>query len=423
MGILDRFRKPDVKRLKNNQDIDGLIKALDHKNVSIRAASLKALKSIKSENARGALKAYEELRHTEASTYTQQGISLIQELKYKQALRCFEHALESEPTLVDAWLWKSRAQDVLGNFKSGLNSVEEVLKLDPNHIQALKDKARLLAKSSEDHQRLECYEKLLALEASDSEAWLGKGETLSHLGRHDEAITCCETAIDLAPDAAITWYKAGGIYEDAGAIDDAIRAYRRFLSLAPKSISESAESKAAQMVGSVTQVMASYIEGRMPELEAYRASKPTAQQFKTIGPVTAGAAEGYMAPQGQAGEQQLRINRVEICFSSQTTLKNEQEVIDQLIRQLGLDAYFTPDVHISSSYGSVPGIDKSVFDSGNISEESMVFAIARAFVIGMTKSEVQEAIVSAFYTQGLAGLLIAGSVKKPWANKTNHTGT
>lgn len=119
-------------------------------------------------------------------------------------------------------------------------------------------------------------------------------------------------------------------------------------------------------------------------------------------------------------EQKVRINRVEICFDSQLPPHiSEQNAIEELVRYFDLPKSFTRDVHISTSYGKVPGVIESA-RTGECTPELKGFVLARAIVVGercnteLNEMELGEIIPHLFNIAGILGVLIALNVKEPW---------
>ena len=108
-----------------------------------------------------------------------------------------------------------------------------------------------------------------------------------------------------------------------------------------------------------------------------------------------------------------KINRVEICFDSANLPYEEPVVVNDLIRHFNLDASFTHNVHISTSYGRISGVNE-VLHTGDVSKDLMHFIIARAFIIGFNEKEVEKIEPYFFRIGDTLGVLIAGRVKEPW---------
>ena len=121
---------------------------------------------------------------------------------------------------------------------------------------------------------------------------------------------------------------------------------------------------------------------------------------------------GKINGNGKNKVQNTGINRVEICFDSANLPYEEPVVVNDLIRYFHLDASFTHNVHISTSFGRISGVDEALH-TGDVSADLMHFIIARAFIIGFNKKEVEKIEPYFFRIGGTLGVLIAGRVKEP----------
>lgn len=95
------------------------------------------------------------------------GCSLMNQEKYKEAIECFDKAIELNPDDSDAW------------FNKGYSYYE----LD------------------EPDKELMCYEKVLEINPEDGDAWYNKGCVLYDKGLYKEAIECYDMVMELEPDA------------------------------------------------------------------------------------------------------------------------------------------------------------------------------------------------------------------------------
>jgi tetratricopeptide (TPR) repeat protein len=267
MGIFDKFFKPNIEKLKENQDVEGLIKALDCKDKELRAKVIEVLKDLGTDRAKKAIEAHETRGLDRAKVLTDKGITLAQQCRFEEALKCFEGALEHDSQCASTWYWKSMMlQVVTGDFKAALEAVEIALQLDPKLIAALEHKARLLGPSQYSEQ-LDCYDKILEVDPLYADGWKGKAGALAGMRRYDEAVLCCKKAAELAPLDAMVWHEVGSILEEAGCIDEAIPAYERFVELATEQSSTLSETRSEGMVDETKRALVSLVQGKISKYE------------------------------------------------------------------------------------------------------------------------------------------------------------
>jgi len=120
----------------------------------------------------------------------------------------------------------------------------------------------------------------------------------------------------------------------------------------------------------------------------------------------------------KASKKKDRINRVEICFNSKLPPSfPEPRAVEELVRFFNLAESFTPDVYLSTAYGSVPGVTESL-NRGDCTEELTGFVVARAIMLGIDKKEWEKIIRCPFNIAGTLGVLIAGYVKESSAKSS-----
>lgn len=419
MGIFDKFFKPNIDKLKENQNVEGLIKALDHKDRNVCLNAIEALRNFDTDRTKKSIKTYEVKEYEKAQILTQKGIILSQQCKFKNALRCFENALEHDSQSAEIWCWKSRMQAVIGDFKAALNAVDKALQLNPKHIDALKQKASLLG-PSQYLEQLDCYNKVLAIDPLDIDSWTGKVSALTGMRRYTEAIQYCKEAIELAPANAMLWYETGSTLEEAGRMNEAITAYHRFVELATEQGSTRSDTRAGEMSKATERTLVSFVREKISKYKHQVRPKETPQIQRMEGDISKAREKlkthATIDQKIKSRKQKDRINRVEICFDSPKLPYAKPKVIKDLIRHFDLEDSFTLDVHISTSYGKVSGVVKAL-QTECVPEELMAFVIARAFIIGFDEKEIEKMIPRPFNIGGTSGILIAGNVKEPWAER------
>ena len=270
MRIFDGFFKPNIGKLKENQDVDGLIAALDHQDRGIRVDAVAALREINTHQAIEALKDHKANELKKAQMLTQEGINLAQQMEFKDALRCFNRALEHNRQSAEIWYWKSMMLNVEnGSSEAVLKAVNKALQLDPNYIDALKHKIRLLPNTPEGlSEALDCYDRVLSHAPYDSDAWRNKATLLSHMQRYDEALLCIWKAIDLAPLDEMVLWSASEVLENTGRMSEAISAYKQFVELATEQSDMPVDTHIGENRIMMLRSMISFALGKISEYES-----------------------------------------------------------------------------------------------------------------------------------------------------------
>ena len=108
----------------------------------------------------------------------------------REAIRCYEEALNINPQNATVWSNKGTAYNVLGQYNEAIQCYDEALNIDPEY----------------------------------AEAWYGKGNSLNKQGYYDDALQNIEMAIILNPEIPLFWQVKGDILEALGS-DEAQAAY------------------------------------------------------------------------------------------------------------------------------------------------------------------------------------------------------
>ncbi len=154
---------------------------------------------------------------------------------YKEALAIFEHVLQRDPDLVDAYQGKGNALYSLGRYGEAIAAHEEALQRDPSCLSAYDGIGWALRRLGRYKEALDIYDRLLQQDASYAPAYSGKGRTLYRLTYYKEALACFEHAIRLAPEVAQTYeFKADTLYH-LQRYEEALEAYEQALILNPES--------------------------------------------------------------------------------------------------------------------------------------------------------------------------------------------
>ena len=140
-----------------------------------------------------------------ANYWYENGIELINDGSYDEAIRAYDKAIQIDPENSDAWLGKA--------------SVFILLRKDNESQEAYR-------------KALDVANKTLIKNPEDAKAWQNKGIAIANLGQREEAIKAFEKAIEISDrileknpkDAEFWWLKAESL-EILGRNEDAIKTY------------------------------------------------------------------------------------------------------------------------------------------------------------------------------------------------------
>ena len=91
-------------------------------------------------------------------------------------------------------------------LKEAIKCFDYAIELKPDYYEALKKKGISLDINEEYEEALKYLNKAIKLKSDDNEIWCSKGMVLRKLGKHKEAIKCFNKAIKINPDDVGAWF-------------------------------------------------------------------------------------------------------------------------------------------------------------------------------------------------------------------------
>ncbi|XRO76969.1 tetratricopeptide repeat protein [Methanocaldococcus sp. 10A] len=156
----------------------------------------------------------------EVIEYIYKGTKLLEDGKYKKALKMFDKALKIEPNNFYALLGMSLAYTKLNKLEEALKYVNKALEIAPD-TNALFHKAWLLTFLEQYENALKCFDDVLSKEPNNIEALVGKSRVLTALENYKEALEYVNKALSEDPNNAELRILKGiilaglGLYEEA----------------------------------------------------------------------------------------------------------------------------------------------------------------------------------------------------------------
>jgi len=146
-----------------------------------------------------------------------------------------EVVIPPQLTELEVWEWanKGLSLDSLGRPDEAMRCFDKALELDPSYANAWTNKGSGLSNLGRFEEAIRCFDKALELAPRDSAAWYSKGTSLHNLGRHEDAIRCYDKALELDPRYVKAWYNKARAEDKVGHSGEAVHSYQQFLKLAP----------------------------------------------------------------------------------------------------------------------------------------------------------------------------------------------
>jgi tetratricopeptide (TPR) repeat protein len=161
------------------------------------------------------------------------GLSLSNLGIHKEAISCFERALEINPNLAEAWCNKGADLFKSGRAEEAISCYDKALEINPRYANAWVGKGGALAKLGRTKEAISCCDKALEINPRYAVAWCNKGGALVELGRAEEAISCCDKALEINPRYAVAWCNKGAALVKLGRTKEAISCCDKALEINP----------------------------------------------------------------------------------------------------------------------------------------------------------------------------------------------
>lgn len=263
---------PNIKKMKEKMDIEGLIKELKNKDTKVRLEVAKALselqhiggliEALKNDNPEVRIQAIRTIENTNEPDVRKALIELLIADRVEAVWRKAFDALISF-AIADEAIWTHIGGELLKDrrYQNALTCFAKAMEIKPDRDTMLSLSVTLL-----DHGRyedaLQYFERLLEIDPNDAGGWGGKGIALSNLNRSEEAVNCCKKALEIEPTLKGARDTLGAIYYGKGE-------YKALASLAQETLQfEPKDTKARIMLSEALVLTGKLIEA---ESEAEKA--------------------------------------------------------------------------------------------------------------------------------------------------------
>jgi len=248
---------PNINKMKEKRDVEGLINELRNKDLRIRVEVVRALSELK--HTKGLIAALkndspeiraEAISALEGIDEPEGGDALLDVLYTEEVEGVWQKAFEAVTKPLEAGVAKSpsKIEDVKavlesismellksGRSKFALKSFEKAAKISPG-----KETLGSIGVALIDHElhkdALEYFERIIKIDPNDARGWGGKGFALYKLGRLEEAMSCCERALEMDPGLKGARDTLGAIYYEKGDLEAMASLARETLRYAPEDI-------------------------------------------------------------------------------------------------------------------------------------------------------------------------------------------
>jgi tetratricopeptide (TPR) repeat protein len=180
--------------------------------------------------------------------------------QYKDALNCYQQAVDLEPENAIAWHKKAEAQVMCLEYQEAIESCSQAAKLNPTNAATWFLKSFAYGVLGQYQDALDSCSRGLELDPSNKMVWCTRGQYLYALGRLEEALKCFSTALKMNPEsdyfqevaAKVTkWLQRDGQsieyaktvmdFLRNGGYKEALDSYQNSIKINPRSVSKAFE--------------------------------------------------------------------------------------------------------------------------------------------------------------------------------------
>jgi tetratricopeptide (TPR) repeat protein len=138
--------------------------------------------------------------HDKSSGWLDEGVALVMEGKYNEAIKAFDKAIELNPRDAVAYNNRGAAYGQIGNYKQQIDDSNKAIELNPK----------------------------------DAVAYNNRGVAYGELGSYEQEIEDCSKAIEINPNLAVAYYHRGIAYYKLGNRKQAAKDKNKAYALNPK---------------------------------------------------------------------------------------------------------------------------------------------------------------------------------------------
>ena len=170
---------------------------------------------------------------------SKEGILLIEQLKFVEAIDRFGKAIELNPKIDHLWFHKGLAHALCDEPKEAIRCYDKAIELNPKYTKALNNKGDLLNSIGRHNiemtqEAIECLTKSTRLDPNNDTTWELLGTAWYSAGDVNNAVKCYDNALRLNPENYSVWNNKGLLWESEGRYEEAMRCYDKAIDLNPK---------------------------------------------------------------------------------------------------------------------------------------------------------------------------------------------
>ncbi|MDB9308891.1 tetratricopeptide repeat protein [Aphanizomenon sp. CS-733/32] len=160
-----------------------------------------------------------------------QGNTLIQLQRYKEALATYEKAIDIKPDYPQAVYGKGKALFQLKKYQESLIAYDQAIQIQPDYLEAWTNRGFVLVRLKRYSEAIATVDKALQLKNDDPKLWQLKGDIFIKMSQYNDAVKAYEQGINFQADNPESWYKKGLALQNLKQYEEAITAYKKTVEL------------------------------------------------------------------------------------------------------------------------------------------------------------------------------------------------
>jgi tetratricopeptide (TPR) repeat protein len=194
------------------------------------------LECINDEQYKEALKCFDralELDSENEEMWHNRGKSLAHLERYAEAALCFARVIELNSLHEDAWYHQGYMFGILGQHEAAIACYDAVLIMNPQHSEALNCRGRSLHNLKRYEEAIENFDRAIAAKPEYVQVWHNRASSLNELKRYEEAIASYDKVLEVEPEFFLAWNNRAYSLDELGRHEEAIANYDKALEIAP----------------------------------------------------------------------------------------------------------------------------------------------------------------------------------------------
>jgi tetratricopeptide (TPR) repeat protein len=153
---------------------------------------------------------------------------------FQKALESYDHALQYEPNVYQAWYYRGSALVSLERYEEAISSYDKAIQINPFAYEIWENRGDALINLSHHEKAVTSFEQAIQLQHHDDyrwHSWHHRGYCLDHLDRYEEAIVSYDMALEFQPEDYGIWRDRGRALMSLNQCEESVVSFDKALQL------------------------------------------------------------------------------------------------------------------------------------------------------------------------------------------------